>query len=229
MSTAEMGLGRLPSEDPRDRNFPMQALLREAEPKRTYRYWWPHGWWGDQGATPQCVAYSWLHFIEDGPVTHVPRGENTRPALDPQWVYDFAQENDEWAGTDYDGTSVRAGAKALQHAGFIAGYYWAHDIDPIIDALLQRGPVVVGTIWTRSMFYPDPETAVIQVDGPSIGGHAYVLDGVNVNKRLFRIKNSWGRLWGRKGFAYLRFDDLTYLLERHGEACIAAEIDRAKL
>lgn len=235
MPRKEFGLGRKFTDDYRDRQFPMRLIVEddmaEAEEVRTYRYWWTRGWWGDQGNTPRCVAYAWLHWAEDGPVTHEPRFPGGGPIIDPAFLYCRAQTVDEWPGdcstNNYDGTSVRAGAKILQRNRIISSYWWANDVQDIIDAILYSGPVVVGTWWYRDMFYPDPAKDYIIKPGNQVaGGHAYVLNGVNVEKGLFRIKNSWGRDWGKRGFAYITLDDFATLLNRSGEACLAVEKER---
>jgi hypothetical protein len=40
------GLGRLESQDERDKAFPMRAMLQTTD--RKYRYWNQSGWWGNQ-------------------------------------------------------------------------------------------------------------------------------------------------------------------------------------
>jgi hypothetical protein len=184
---------------------------------RTWRYWNQGGWWGDQGARPWCVDYAWHHWTADGPVTHG-RGQRWTPGD----VYRHAQLIDEWPGQDYDGTSVRAGAKVLQHRGYITEYRWAWDADTVARALLEVGPVVVGTWWTTGMSEPDAE-GIIHYTGSRQGGHAYLLNGVNVARGLARVKNSWGRQWSRNGTAWLPLDDLDRLVTDDGEACLAVE------
>jgi hypothetical protein len=127
-------------------------------------------------------------------------------------------------GNSYDGTSVRAGAKVLQNAGFISIYNWAWDLNTTINSILTLGPVVAGTWWTRDMFYPD-KNGIISANGDKIGGHAYLLDGVNIERKIFRIKNSWGRNWGKNGFAYISFDDMEKLILDDGEICLATEME----
>lgn len=220
----EHGLGRVVSRDSRDGNFLIQHRLAQVStgPSRKYRYWWSNGWWGDQKNTPQCVAYSWLHWLEDGPITHSPRSPGSDPIIIPAEVYTSAQKIDEWQGEDYDGTSVRAGAKVLQSLGLIGTYRWAWDLDTAVNALLQLGPIVVGTTWYEEMFFPN-EKNIIKVGGTAVGGHAYVINGINIETRMVRIKNSWGRSWGNKGYAYMSFDDLGNLIDDYGEVCIAEE------
>ena len=221
----DFGLGRVRVEDANDERFPMRSLLPAATSERTYRYWWPSGWWGNQGSLPHCVAYSWMHFIEDGPVTHFYESNDDhheKPLFNTTSLYNEAQKVDAWPGENYDGTSVRAGAKILQKRGVIGEYRWAWDVDTVIQTLLEVGPVVAGTWWYSSMFQPDDE-AIIKVEGSRAGGHAYLLNGVNTKKGLIRIKNSWGRAWGNKGFAYISFEDMDRLIREAGEACIATE------
>ena len=216
-------LGRLHLPDERDQAFPMSAV---APPRatRTFRYWWPSGWWGDQGASPRCVAFAWLHKVADGPRTtlRTPSVDEI-PAMNPTDLYCAAQAIDPWEGDCtrplYDGTSVRAGAKVLHRAGLIEGYRWAWDIDTVVRTLLDVGPLVVGTTWTTGMFTPDRQGR-IRPDGSDAGGHAYVLNGVNTNTGWIRCKNSWGRSWGDSGFAWISIDDFADLLADRGEACL---------
>lgn len=220
-----LGLGRIHSIDDRDRAFPMKSLLLKST-DRKFKYWCPNMWWGDQGNTPQCVGYSWTHWLAAGPKTQ-PQARalrNGAPA-NPSNIYKMAQQVDEWAGDNYDGTSVRAGAKVLRSHGYIESYHWAYNVEDVIQALLTLGPVVVGTNWTNGMFYPDDE-GIIKPTGRVAGGHAYLLDGISTTKGLIRIKNSWGKEWGNKGFAYISLDDMNTLIQANGEACIATEINK---
>lgn len=215
MTTGEHGLGRIQIPDERDRGFLMSAAVAEA-PKRRWRYWNANGWWGDQGATSQCVAYSLLHMVADGPVTTKGVAD---PVMPPRDLYQAAQRIDAWPGENYDGTSVRAGAKVLQDAGWISEYRWAWDVDTVVRALLDAGPVVVGTTWHDDMFTPDGR-GFVHATGRSAGGHAYVLNGVNTDREVVRLKNSWGREWGLNGHAWLSFRDLEQLIKDYGEACL---------
>lgn len=217
---AEYGLGRRHAPDDRDRGFLLRAAIPAPPPGVVRRSWWAYHTRLDQGATPTCVGHAWAHFLADSPYLH---DVSEAQALA---IYDGAQHNDEWFGEDYDGTSVRGGAKFLQGEKRIGTYYWAFSLADVVRCLLAQGPVIVGTNWYEGMFdtvnvdrYP-----FVEIGGDVVGGHAYKLDGVDTERKLVRMKNSWGTGWGRNGFARMSFDTLEQLLDEDGEACMAVEV-----
>ena len=214
-------LGRQYIYDERDNRFLITDHLLKKVPRTriTSRYWDDTVWWGDQGNTPQCVGYAWSHWLNDGPVYH--RGP--KPKLAPNIIYENAQKLDIWPGENYDGTSVRGGAKFLQNSKLIRSYYWGFDLNTLINTVLNLGPVVVGTNWYYGMFFPN-KTGLIRASGFIAGGHAYVINGVATTSRMFRIKNSWGKGWGQAGHAYISFSDMDKLIREQGEICLATEI-----
>lgn len=222
------GLGRRQADDERDRGFAITDTLKLRAvyaPLKAAgsKYWWANGWWGDQQNTPQCVAFAWVHYLEDGPITWAPKRPGTPSPFKTNDIYHEAQKVDEWPGENYGGTSVRAGAKILKGMGVITEYRWAFTAQQVIDALLNLGPVVLGCNWYRGMFTPDPD-GFMSLTGGVAGGHAFVLNGVNVRRQFVRLKNSWGRGWGKKGYAYIDFMQLEKLINEQGEACIAIEV-----
>lgn len=217
-----LGLGRLHAPDPHD--WRMEAVV-PTESERTHRAWNAEGWWGYQNGYPECVGYAWVHWLEDGPIT---QKLQPTPLILPRTVYVEARHRDEWEGEDYEGTSVRGGAKALQNWGLISEYRFTQDLETVVNCLLEVGPVVVGTNWYGSMFKPQDvkgyPTLRIAVGSSVEGGHAYKLDAANRKRGRVRIKNSWDRDWGHDGFAEMEFDTLARLLAEDGEACLATEV-----
>lgn len=232
-------LGRIHVHDPRDADYPV-ALRLAAAPmaviSRRSRFWLDSVWWGDQSKTPPsatgdhpyCVGFSSAHWLADGPVYQPPPKGARQPAVDPLWIYAQAQNIDEFPGVDYDGTTVRAAMKVLQSAGYIGEYHWAQTVDELAQAVLLLGPAVLGTSWWNSMFTPD-RNGFVTCSGPIVGGHAWVANGVDLDARFFRCKNSWGRDWGSRGHFFVSFDTMAQLLAKDGEACIAHEVSRGAL
>lgn len=196
--------------------------MRAAIPMRlpSYKYHWDGGLWYNQGSYGVCVGASWSHWIEDGPVTQP-------GTVNPIDLYREIVKVDEWPQNDngdlYFGSSVRAGAKVLQTKGLISEYRWAWDAKTVADTVLGKGPVVVGSNWYSGMFKTDSD-GFVNLTGSREGGHAWIINGYNANRRVFRAKNSWGRNWGVNGRFLLRFDDLERLIDEDGEACLAVEV-----
>jgi len=219
-------LGRRKDEkDARDRIARLEAAPPVAEEVLPdWRYWGDLTWRGDQGAFPHCVAYSATHRIEDSPTTYPENGS----VVDPVVVYERAQQLDGWPGENYDGTSVRAGAKVMLEKGFISEYQRITTLQDLIDfirrpATAGGGPVLIGIDWHSGMFSPVYEKDALGdyrwmliPTGSVAGGHAVLVNGVNVPRMTFRILNSWGRDWGVDGRASMRFSDMENLLFSEG-------------
>jgi hypothetical protein len=160
------------------------------------------------------VGYSWHARLRALP--------NLQRDPSPEIIYALAQRNDEWPGEDYDGSSVRGGAKALQAMGKISAYGWAFNAQDALQWVGNHGPVVLGTNWYASMMTPRQDGILI-VKGRNIGGHAYLLLGYDDRKDLALIQNSWGTDWGLNGRAWIRYVDLDRLIKEDGEACAPTE------
>lgn len=205
-------LDRRVSFDERSRNFPIRAIV----PKRPRSYTWSVGaTWLDQGTEGACVGFAWAHELIARPAIVA----SVTDAFALERIYHEARKIDEWPGENYDGTSVLAGAKVVKAMGAMAEYRWAFGLDDLRLAIGHAGPAVLGLNWYEGMFDPD-EQGFIRPSGSIAGGHAIVCYAVNQKQRYFKLRNSWGRDWGRAGDCFLSFDDMGRLLSEQGEACI---------
>jgi hypothetical protein len=226
------GFGRRYAPDRRDRGFLMPRMLADVRavslPVR--RTWAIHGTALDQGDTGTCVGHAWRNFLRCAPVRTERGGPSAfdiyrSAVLKDRWRAnnDEARLPDRDPGLDY-GTEVRAGAKAVTEFGRLQSYVWAFELQAVIEWVLTEGPVVLGTNWYSSFARPDREGIVrIEPKAKVVGGHAYLLRGVDTRRALARCANSWGDGWGLSGEFLLPFRDLERLIHEDGEACSAVE------
>lgn len=214
--------GRLYSPDPRDMAYPMKPK-RISAVVRLERHWWMTKTL-NQGQYPHCVGYSGHSLMAAAPYMDR-QGRRVPP---PVVCYEMAQDNDEWPGRNYDGSSVRGMMKAFAKAGLIDEYHWAQNITQVRDFILTEGPVQAGTDWFAGMSSPKPvgpkSELYVEPSGESLGGHAYLFSGYSKKRHAFRILNSWGAEWGEKGRAWVSYDVANYLLfQLNGEASSVVE------
>jgi hypothetical protein len=212
--------GRLEEFDDASREYPAVGLLtsRQREAPRTKT--WRCDSYLDQGEEGACVGFAIAHELASSPVK-VPVDAET--AFD---IYYEAQRVDQWPGGAYpdadpyyEGTSVIAGLKIAKKMGLITEYRWAFGLDDLVLAVGYLGPSVIGVPWYQGMHTPDAK-GYIAATGKKTGGHAVLVRGVSLRRKSFLIHNSWGRNWGVKGTAWLRFSDMDKLLQAKGEAAI---------
>jgi hypothetical protein len=177
---------------------------------------WPDSIQLDQGDTPHCVGFGWAGWGNCEPVAD--SFENG----DGDAIY-YAAKVIQGQPKQENGSSVRAGAKAMQQRGRLATYVFAESVDDIERWVLNHGPVVVGTDWTNDMFSPDPE-GYVRPTGQVVGGHCYLLRGYLAAEDAFFFQNSWGSEWGLQGCFKMKVADFARLLTGNGEACAATEL-----
>jgi hypothetical protein len=216
-----------PQFDERSKDYPIRTFFPAVQHK-TFTLW-NHGEILDQGSEGACVGFGWTAEALAGPV-HVDLKEVNAPKASKEpnkfayYVYREAQKVDQWPGTDYEGTSVLAGAKIMSRYGIIHQYRWAFGINDVIGALMSQGPVVLGINWHSGMY--DAPGGRLTVTGPRVGGHAILAIGYNPSSILFEgketviLQNSWGNSWGVNGIAEITVEDLDNLLKQRGEACV---------
>jgi hypothetical protein len=211
-TTGDRRLDRIPQFDPRSRNFPIRALIGDVtlKPKR-----WTCLPRLDQGRQGACVGFGWSAELAADPV-RVKVSDGTALAL-----YHRAQQLDEWPGEAYEGTSVLAGAKAVQEQGHLVEYRWAFGVDDVLAAISAHGPVVIGVDWMRGMMDTDARGYIVPT-GDVVGRHCTLLRGLIRERGQWVCvgRQSWGRDWGIGGDFKLAADDLGVLLKNAGEACV---------
>lgn len=212
-------LDRIPQWDPRNLQYPVREVVQVAPIRKRS---WKVAQMLDQGPDGACVGFGWAHELIATPDVNIITEKYAK-----EQIYWEAQKIDEYPGGEYpgakpagqQGSSVLAGAKVVQKAGFMKEYRWATNLSDILHTLSQLGPVVMGTDWYENMMDIDAG-GLIHATGRIVGGHCYALVGVDPVAQTVKIQQSWGKSWGVGGQCYLSWSDLQMLLNSQGEACV---------
>lgn len=207
-------LDRIPEFDARSRLHPIRTLGAVAAAPAPRSYTWRGYSVLDQGQDGACVGFGWAHELMARPV--VIKGVTADTA---RAIYHLAQTLDDVPGENYDGTSVLAGAKAVQQKGFLPEYRWGFNLDDLVLTLGYHGPVVLGLNWYTGMLDVDADGR-LHVTGQVEGGHCVLADSVRVSARTISGPNSWGYDWGINGRWTMSWDDIGRLLDEDGEQCV---------
>lgn len=201
----EKGLGHIPHKDSRDALFGMGDRQDNVIEIPTYNVW-GRGNSTDQGREGACVGFGWTNW-------HNCKPKGFLNQVDSSYgfgLYKRAQELDAWPGTDYDGTSVRAGAKTVLERGLLDTYVWARSVSELNTWLLTTGPIVVASNWYTSMDSISPSAFVpVNVNSGIRGGHCYLLYGLKDG--VYHFQNSWGDDYGDSGSFYMTEEDMKEL------------------
>ena len=220
LKAEEIKFGRRPSPlDRRDfnlKNFiPKEELPKEEILERDWEF--PNEVL-DQENTGHCVGFSMADFKINLP-TYTPQTNQ-----DAHNLYFECKKVD---GYDGEGTDLRSACKVLKNFNIIENYAFAYSLSAIKWWLLNRGPLIAGTVWTSNMLNlesRDDELYVSDITGSILGGHAYLLNEWRSDGYI-GIQNSWGEYWGKNGKAYILATDLEKLFSFNGEAVTAVELE----
>jgi hypothetical protein len=226
------GYGRLYAPDPRDQQFPLRTVIGRGAARGLPRKRWRLGagqHWRIQ-AGPTCVGHGVTHLRALTPFL----GHNLDPDF-PYRVYRWAQQNDEWAGENYDGTSVRAGLQYLRKVdGSVDAFLAAQSIDDALRRLALPkqeggGPLVVGTDFYSGMSVEsvDGQPGEWVPSGDYWGGHCYVLVGYEPATAALPERVLVGNSHEGNTVGWMRIDALDFLLfQSNGDCYAVTEVAR---
>lgn len=218
--TERYGLGRVVNHDPRSRAFP--APTATAVKSVTWPVYGPRL---NQGQTSSCTGNAMAAWLNGKPA-HAARSRymveedalrlySRATALDPfpgTYMHP-AQNGNSGDDSGSDGNSV---CKAAREESLITSWTHAFGFDHML-ASLQLGPVLAGTNWYDGFFRPSP-AGYIDVSGENVGGHEYLIHGVNLRGQYLWATNSWGSGWGPlNGRFKIPFQIMRRLLGEQGD------------
>jgi len=207
--------GRIPSPfDARDYNLrdymPVYAL---AEPPREQTWEFPAEPL-DQMETQHCVGFSMAGFGINLPIYTPYTNEDGHE-------FYYMCKILEGEPTAELGCFIRSAAIVLKNLGLIDAYAFAPDVPSLLWWIVNRSPLMVGTVWTDEMNTPNSSN-IISIGGRQLGGHAYLINEVKGD--YIRIQNSWGAEWGDNGKAYISITNFEKLFAAGGEAITTVEL-----
>lgn len=91
----------------------------------------------------------------------------------------------------------------------ISGYYRINSLQELFDWLDVNGPCIAGIECDERIFEVGADGCVKTPTSTTniMGGHAICIVEYDKTKNYLGFKNSWGQVWGDKGYGYL---DLSY-------------------
>ncbi|MCA8977065.1 MAG: C1 family peptidase [Planctomycetes bacterium] len=185
----------------------------------------------DQGEEGACTGFGLAtvaHYL-----LRTRRGGGVAARVSPRMFYQMAKRYDEWPGTSYEGSSARGAVKGWHKHGVCSERLWpnsgvANRLTNEREADAARVPLgayyrvntkdlahmhaamtEVGVLYATSMVHAGwdrvGKDGIIPFSKEVDGGHAYAL--VAYDEHGFWLQNSWGRSWGKQGFARISYAD----------------------
>lgn len=184
-----------------------------------------HSYVADGVGVHNCVGFSVTNELLFEPVPV--------PGLDATFarerIYWTAQRNDQQPGGSYPGARPRYegapllwGVKAAASLGYYRTYRWATSEAEMAAGVSHLGPAIIGIDWHQGMERPDRNN-MLHRTGRIVGGHATLLCGIDVERGVYILHNSWGERWADHGRALISRTDMARLLAANGECCIVTE------
>lgn len=155
--------------------------------------------------------------------------------VSPRMLYEMAKRYDEWPGENYSGSSARGAMKGWYKHGVCGEECWPYnnkkkdqrlnearttdalkrplgayyrvnhkDLVAIHSAMAEVG-ILYATGTVHEGWENIDENGVIPFMETALGGHAFAIVAYDI--RGFWIQNSWGKDWGKEGFALITYDD----------------------
>lgn len=89
-------------------------------------------------------------------------------------------------------------------SNIIKGYARINTINSLKEALCKNGPCLIAF---PVFNYTDQMWIKNQENDKLLGGHAMTVVGFDDKLQYFKIRNSWGKNWGDKGYTYYHYKD----------------------
>jgi hypothetical protein len=207
---------------------------RDLKPKGKDAHWTSIAPAIDQGDLGSCTCSSEMNLLNTDFFTAARQAVKGHPNAffnqdDAIELYKLATKIDAFPGfypEEDTGSSGNAAAKASVRMKWLTSYGWVFSF-PSLQATIEKRPLTVGTLWTKTMF--DVKNGIVKVgslaDSNIAGGHQYCMTGILWKDSLFEFRQTWGDQdkWpGCKpgGYFAMSFKDVQTLQEADGDVTV---------
>ncbi len=185
----------------------------------------------NQGQDSSCTGFSLAHVIDFLRFREV--SPETPERVSARMLYEMAKRNDEWAGSAYEGSSLRGAIKGFYRNGVctetaapdspgIKNWSLSYEMsksarETRLGVYFRLKPDIsdyhaalneIGVIYVSAQIHSNwdtPHNGFIEPGGKPAGGHAFAI--VGYDDKGFWVLNSWGPEWGTDGIAHWRYGD----------------------
>ena len=183
----------------------------------------------DQGSEGACTGFGLAAVINH---LYQQRGDGSR--VSARMLYEMAKRYDEWAGSEYEGSSCRGAIRGWRNMGVCTEDSWPYEDDDqrpyvsvnrakearyhALGAYYRLRPNVVdfhsalnetGVLYASAMVHTGWEKpnkdGKIAFKKTDGSGHAFAIVGYDDDG--FWVQNSWGNAWGVNGLALWSYED----------------------
>lgn len=223
-------LGRHVEHDNRSKSFAF--IGRQSKPEKVTTHWTSDAPPLDQGNIGSCTGTSMCQWLNtDFALGALIAADKVEPGnffdqKDAIEIYSKATRLDTLPGVynpDDPGSTGNAACKAAKEFGYIDGYSWLFSFGSV-QAAIEKTPLLVGTVWTEKM--SEPRNGLLDV-GPIVqskvmGGHEYLMTGIDWENEVFEFRQSWGEWEGAKpgGYFAITFWDFVKLLDQDADISV---------
>jgi hypothetical protein len=167
----------------------------------------------DQGCINSCAGNAAAGLLMTRPFHRRGRNLTEGDALE---IYRQATHDDAFPGTfpgSDPGSSGLAAMKVARRLGYVRAYGHAFGLEHALHTLVLA-PVITGVNWYPNFDHPRAGDGMIHKRGSSVGGHEFLVVGIDTDEQTVLACNSWGPDWGHRGyfqFSWYLWEELLYL------------------
>ncbi len=190
---------------------------------------------GDTGEYGSTVGFSVMYAIR---AALFAEKRNSQP-ISAWGIYETAKRFDEYAGNDYDGTSIMGALKGAAKVGVYSEADWPYASGnaprlnakplfkikrytkcvtlPEILAALRAGKVVIAAVSITSEFDNPGDRGLVVLKLPDrddfLGLKTVSIVGYDSKSAELTFANDWSEKWGDRGFGRIKDSDLTAIIK----------------